>query len=458
MRFLILALMSTLLAGSELSARLDRILDGVPRNGLAGVAIIDLETNKRIYARDAALPLSLASTTKALVSAAALTHLGTKFTYRTQVVGLGPVVAGHVPGLGVIGGGDPCLDGHFANEKPSDFFVEWAEALKRQGIVAIDGDLVIDNRLTSGPIRPESYPQDQDNQQRWYSAPASGFAWNDNCIEVRVVPTRVGEAAEVQVRPRSNRILVNNQAKTVAGKGDKAIYVTRALAANTVTVSGSYSQATPWFPLAIQRDPELLAGEELRTVLGETGITVRGTVRSGAVDRRLGPLFVTHSSPLLPAMTVMNQHSQNFYGEQTLRVLGFNRFKEGSLIAGAKATKEILTGLIGPQASEITILDGSGLSYGNLGSAGAMAAVMAAMHKSPVGADFRSTLKLKDVGKAKGFVKTGTLAVATCLVGYVDAPSGRKFAFALLFNKGETKDFRWAPALREAIFRTLSDG
>lgn len=457
MRFLILALMSTLLAGSELTARLDRILDGVPKNGLAGVAIIDLDTNQRIFARDANKPLSLASTTKALVSAAALTHLGTKFSYRTQVVGLGPVVAGRVPGLGVIGGGDPCLDGHFADDKPSEFFLEWAATLKRQGVVAIDGDLVIDNRMTTGPIRPESYPQDQDNQQRWYSAPASGFAWNDNCIEVRVVPTRVGQAAEVQVRPRSARILVNNQARTIAGKGDKAIYVTRAMDTNTVTVSGSYSQATPWFPLAIQRDPELLAGDELRAVLAEAGITLSGTVRSGAVDRRLGPLFLVHASPLLPAMTVMNQHSQNFYGEQTLRVLGFDRFHEGSITAGAKATKDILEKLIGPLATEITILDGSGLSYGNLGSAGAMAAVMAAMHRSPVGADYRSTLKLKDVGKAKGFVKTGTLAVATCLVGYVDAPSGRKFAFALLFNKGETRDFRWAPATREAIFRTLSD-
>jgi D-alanyl-D-alanine carboxypeptidase/D-alanyl-D-alanine-endopeptidase (penicillin-binding protein 4) len=357
----------------------------------------------------------------------------------------------------VIGGGDPCLDGHFTDDEPDRVFVGWAEALKRQGISAIDGDLVIDGRLFSGPIRPGTYPQDQENLQRWYSAPASAFAWNDNCIEVRVVPTRVGQVAEVQVRPHSPRIQVVNQTRTVGAKGDKAIWVARAADANSLTVTGSYSQATPWFPVSIYSDPELLAGDHLKDVLIRSGISVTGTVRLGPVDRRLGPVVIDHASPLIPALTVMNQHSQNFYGEQTLRVLGFERFHEGSVTAGCNATIAILRRLVGPLADQITLQDGSGLSYGNLGSAGAMAQVLLTIHQSAVGPQFRSTLKNKEVGKAKGYVKTGTLAVATCLVGYLDAPSGKRFAFALLFNRGETRDFRWAPSAREAICRAMAE-
>ena len=447
---------AVLLPAADIDGRIALILSGVPRGGLAGVAITDLMTGERCVVHNAAQPLSLASTTKALVAAATLSQFGPAFQLKTRVLALGPVKNGAIPGIGIIGGGDPCLDGHFSDDEPERIFAGWAELLKRQGITRIEGDIVIDGRLFSGPIRPATYPQDQDNLQRWYSAPASAFAWNDNCIEVRVVPNRVGQPANVEVRPRSARITVDNRARSIAGTGDKAIYVTRALDDNTVTVTGNYSQATPWFPLAINQDPELLAGDQVRASLIQAGITVSGQVRLGPVDPR-NPLLVEQANPLVPALTVMCQHSQNFYGEQFLRLLGFQRYREGSIAAGSKAISEALTRLIGPVAAEINVIDGSGLSYGNQGSAGAMCAVMVAMHKSPYQQSFYDSLKVKDVGRAKGRVKTGTLAIATCLVGYIDPASGGRYAFALLFNRGESRDFGWAPKIREQIYRVMAE-
>ena len=143
--------------------------------------------------------------------------------------------------------------------------------------------------------------------------------------------------------------------------------------------------------------------------------------------------------------------------EQFLRLLGFQRYREGSIAAGSKAISEALTRLIGPVAAEINVIDGSGLSYGNQGSAGAMCAVMVAMHKSPYQQSFYDSLKVKDVGRAKGRVKTGTLAIATCLVGYMDPASGGRYAFALLFNRGESRDFGWAPKIREQIYRVMAE-
>lgn len=444
------------LLGSELDSRIDKILKGVPQGGLVGVAVYDLGVNRWLVQHQADQPRMLASTTKALVAAAALTQLGPNFQFRTQVYALGQV-GPRIQGLGVIGGGDPCLDGFFSDEEPEQFFVRWADQLKRQGITAIDGDVVIDNRLFSGPIRPRTYPQDPDNQQRWYSAPASAFAWNDNCIEVRVMPTRVGEAADAQIRPVSSRISLVNKARTVAGKGDKAIFVIRDRDANGVTVSGNYSQATPWFPLAIYADPDVLAGEQLRAVLVRCGISVAGQVRLGPVDPRAGHLVIEHNSPLPPAVTILCQRSQNFYGEQILRILGCERSGVGSIDAGAAATKNIITRMIGAHAEQITILDGSGLSYGNSASAEVMVEVLSAMHRSPLRDTFYSSLKEKNVGRVQGRVKTGTLAVATCLVGYIDPPSGHRLAFALLFNRGTAKSYDWAPKIREQIYRLLAD-
>ena len=444
------------LSASELEDKCDRLMEGVPRGGLAGMAVYDLGVNTSLYRHEADQPRTLASTTKALVAAAALSQLGPQFRFRTQIYSVG-VLGSRIQGLGVVGGGDPCLDGHFTDDEPERIFSGWAEQLKRQGITAIDGDVIIDGRLFSGPIRPATYPQDQDNQQRWYSAPASAFAWNDNCIEVRVVPTRVGERATIEVRPISSRISVVNKAVTVAGKGDKAIFVTRALEGNSVTITGNYASATPWFPLSIYSDPDLLAGDQLKASLQQAGIAVAGRVRLGPVDLRGGRLLIEHASPLVPAVTLMNQHSQNFYGEQLLRILGYERFHDGSLVSGSKATIQVLKRLVGEHADAITLLDGSGLSYGNEASAEVMVEVFSAMHRSPLRDDFYNSLKERNVGKIQGRVKTGTLAVATCLVGYLDPPSGHRLAFAMLFNRGTSRDFGWAPKVRDQLYRVLAD-
>ncbi len=455
-RILILTAVAALLGASDFDDRCRAVLAGVPAGGLAGVVVADAATGAVLYQRNGDQQLSLASTTKALVAAAALAELGPSFQFRTRVVGLGPVQDGTVPGLGVIGGGDPCLDDHFSDKDPDAHFRTWAQQLKAAGVTLVQGDIVIDGRLFSGPIRPDTYPQDAENLSRWYSAPASAFAWNDNCLEVRVVPTRVGQPCEVQVRPRSPRVVLVNLTRTASGKGDNRLHVARAPDANAITVSGTYSVATAWFPLAIHSDPELLAGEHLKAVLLENGVHVAAgtSVRLGPVQP--GPPLAGGEHPLLPALTVMNQHSQNFYGEQVLRVIGFLRAGEGSIAAGTKAVKQALLKLVGPAASSIELQDGSGLSYGNRASASAMVAVLTAMAREQYREDFYGTLKDKDRGNTAVRVKTGTLAVATCLVGYADPPGGRRRAFAILFNKGESRDFGWAPRTRDQLVRVIA--
>lgn len=450
------ALSTVTAVAADLDARIGQLLDSVPRGGDAGVAVYDLGVNTWLSRHDADKPLSLASTTKALVGAAALSQLGQGFVFRTQVWSIGPL-GQRLGGLGIVGGGDPCLDGHFSDDEPDRFFTDWAQKLRQQGVQAIDGDLVIDNRLFSGPDKPTTYPKDQENQQRWYSAPASAFAWNDNCIEVRVMPTRVGERAEVQVRPLSARITVVNKVRTVAGKGDKAIFVTRDADSNSVTLTGNYAQATPWFPLSIHDDPDLLAGDHLKAILQRNGIPVAGQVRIGPLATQGGRLLIDHTSPLVPAVSLMLKNSQNFYGEQILRILGFERSREGSIEAGATATKTILRRIIGAHVDQITILDGSGLSYGNSASAEAMVDMLVAMHRSPLRDAFYDSLKERNLGKLQGRVKTGTLAIATCLVGYIDTPGGRRRAFAILLNKGSARNLDWAPKLRDSLYRAISD-
>lgn len=445
------------LVGASVGDRLQAALAGIPRGGRSAVALFDCRANAWVYTWNAGEPMKTASTAKLFTAAAALAELGPEYRFRTRLVQLGSRQQDAIAGLGIIGGGDPCLDEHFAEGgDPDRFFAGWAATLKAAGIRRIAGDVVVDTRLFDGPIRPATYPSDAANLQRWYSAPASAFAWADNCIEVRVLPTAIGQSAEVQVRPQSPRIQVANATRTVASaKGD--LVVARAADGNALTVSGTYSQPTAWFALSIHSDPDLLAADHLVGHLRRAGIAVDGQVRLGAVDEA-APVLVEEVHELLPALTILNQRSQNFYGEQILRIIGARKLGEGSVASGTRAVLASLRRIVGEDAATIELLDGSGLSYGNEAPAGVMVRLLAVMERSRFGADWIATLKEYDpVAGRQSHVKTGTLNVAVCLAGYIDGPTGGRHAFTILLDRGSSSSIDWAHQLRKKLYRIIAE-
>ena len=464
MPLLLLALLLTCLLScaalsnaADVGQTIDVVLAKAPKGSKTAVALVDLDARQWVLKRNADQSLSLASTTKLITSAAALVGLGTDYVFQTRLVGLGALGAdGTLPGLGVIGGGSPCFDEHFADGRdPDAVFRGFATEMKRLGVRRIAGDLVIDPRLFSGPIRPDTWPADQTNLQRWFSAPCAAFAWNDDCIEVRLIPGAVGAPCTVETRPRSSRIRIVNSTRSLAnGAGKNAI--SRALDSNTIIASGTCGRATAWFPLAIASDPELLIGDHLKAICADSGIPISGTVRLGAVDPTAGPLLIDLKQPLIPAINVMNQHSHNFYAEQLLRLLGVARSKEGSIIAGRTAAITVLEEHFGTGMGPVTLLDGSGLSYGSEASAAYLVNLLDAMHRSDVGPTYRASLKEKNAPGMSAQVKTGTHNESRALAGYFDGTSKRHYAFAILLNRGDSASFGWADKMREDLFHALA--
>lgn len=442
-------------AAADLRATLDGILAGVPQGGRSSVVVYDLQNRQLLYSVRGGEQMTPASVAKLVVSAAALLELGPDWRFTTRLVASGAVADGAVPGLTVVGGGDPCLDTHFYSD-PDEPFRRWAAALQARGVRRIDGDLVIDGSLFSGPIRPTTYPQDHENQQRWYSAPASAFAWNDNCLEVRLSPTQPGQPCAVQVRPRSPRVQVRNLARTAAaGKGDRAFVVNRDAAANLLTVSGQYGKPADWFALAIHSDPLLLAGDHLRAVFTDAGIEVRGRVIEGVAPAG-GTVLVEDGHPLGPALQILNTNSQNFYGEQILRVLGVRRRQEGSIAAGCLAVEDILREKLGRDIAGWTLVDGCGLSYTNQACADFLARLLVQMDATPAAAAWRATLKVRTVGRARALVKSGTLDVARAYAGYVERPANRgRVAFVILLNRGDARAITWAITMRDRLLEAI---
>jgi PBP4 family serine-type D-alanyl-D-alanine carboxypeptidase len=456
LRSAVLLALAAILAAADPTPGCQAALAGVPAGGQAGVAVWDCRAKAWAFRSGADRPMRLASTTKLLVAAAALAELGRDFQFTTRVFALGPVSGGTVPGIGVIGGGDPTFDEHLApGGDPEAILKDWAERIRAAGISRVAGDLLVDPRLFGGPIRPLTYPGGHANLVQWFSAPASAFAFNDNCIDVRAVPTRPGQPCLIQTRPRSPRIAIVNRTATAAGRGDGRFAVDRDDESNQLTVSGSYDRTTAWFPVSIQRDPDLLAGDAFRAALTDAGVQVAGTVKLGPVDPALGPRLVEHRSQLLPALGVMNHRSQNFYGEQILRLVGRKAGGDGTVLAGAAAVRESLLRLAGRPAAAIELVDGSGLSYANRAPAEAMCTVLAAIDRHRIRDDLIESLKDKPVAGITGRVKTGTLATASSLVGWVDGPNGR-FAFAILLDQGDARAWGWGAGVREKVYAAIA--
>ena len=161
---------------------------------------------------------------------------------------------------------------------------------------------------------------------------------------------------------------------------------------------------------------------------------------------------------LAPALGVFLTRSQNFYGEQILRVLGMRRRGEGSVAAGCAAVHDIIQQHLGADVGGYTVLDGSGLSYGNQACADFLARLLWTMDRSPHAALYRDSLKVMDSGRIKGRVKTGLLAIARTLAGYLERPDGSRVLFVILLNQGSAKGFGWGPDLRTKLFTAICRG
>ncbi len=396
----------------------------------------------------------LASVTKLFVSAAALLEYGPQHQIITNISSYRPLINGHCQSLYITGSGDPCLDEHFSKGKPEDIFTTWIAALQQQGLTHIDGDLIIDDSLFSGPDKAPTWPQDHRNMQQWYSAPASAFAWLDNCIEAQVQPGSLGSKAVVHYRPFATEIKVVNKTRTVSSVKRPRILVSRAERSNTITVSGAYAQETAWFPLAIHDNPALLHGQHFLYRLRDAGIIVSGQVRLGLTPERHHVLH-SHSSTLGPALTILNQRSQNFYGEQLFRLIGAQRFRKGNLDTGKKALKRILQEKLNIHPDLHNIIDGSGLSYDNSASASTVCALLSALQKTSHAQTFHDSLKNMTIDKQPFFVKTGTLAVARCLAGYF-TKNEQCYAFAILLNKEAGAVSSWSSSAKQAYKRIAS--
>ncbi|MGH7717901.1 MAG: D-alanyl-D-alanine carboxypeptidase/D-alanyl-D-alanine endopeptidase [Gemmatimonadaceae bacterium] len=447
------------------------------RNAHWGVLIVDPLRGDTIYSRNAGKLFLPASNMKIVTGAVALAELGSDFRFRTMVAARGTVRGGVLAGdLIVHGRGDPS----FSDSMRTSAVVpmrEMADSLAARGIRRLTGRV-----LRGSDVFPDAsygFGWSWDELGEPYSAGVDELILNEGFgrITVRAGPVP-GAPPSVVTMPVAGYPPVRILAVTSVRRDTTLLATTSLLpaapaarleiaydsASGGLLVTGSLAVGDSVTRTVAYRDQPAALLAALRQAMGTRGIEVGGAVVTPAP--REDTLFAYQSPPLRDILRVFEKPSQNQVGEILLKTLGLERTGVGTADSGRRVVESWLAAW-GAEPDGFVVRDGSGLSRYNYLSPETIVRTLDAMRRHP---DFRifydalavagvdGTIRSRMRGtRAEGNVhaKTGTLANARSLSGYVTTADGRMLLFSVLCNNW-TVPVREINAVQDAIAVALA--
>ncbi len=425
----------------QLAARLDRILaDPALTRAHVGLVVQVAETGEVLYEVQGEKLFVPASNTKIVTAAVALDVLGADYRWLTTLAADGPVVDGVLQGdLWIIGGGDPWLTREDVHS--------WPDLLAGAGIRRIAGDVVGDDRAFEGPQWGQGWYW-HEIYASW-AAGVSALQVRPNTVRARLVPAEsVGLPALFELEQPGPSLPIEFRVRTGApGSSVRLRYEPPPEGGKVVMVGWIPAGDTVKLHLATHH-PTLYLLAHLERALAQAGIEVEGDFRR-AIDAAPpdDPTWshVLVSNSLGAAVSEMLKPSDNQMAESILRTVGLEMAGEGTAEAGIAIGSDVLQRW-GIEPGAMSLSDGSGLSRYNRIAPNAMARLLRAMwHHSqyrvfldgmPIAA-VDGTLRQRlsgTPGEKNVRAKTGSLASARALSGYLTDGSGETLVFSLMVN------------------------
>jgi len=455
----------------ETTTQLNLLLADLPeKQAICSAMVVELASGKVVLNLNADRKLIPASNQKLWVLAAAAVDLGESFVFRT-------ILAAKDEELYVIGSGDPGFgDARLVESRGGSITGElerWASVLAASGLKNPGDRLVFDDTLFD---RQWTHPSwEARHLQKAYAAPVSALIINNNCIDVTLRPAeKVGEPVGCSMVPPNDAVEIVNRCLS-GGNGEPII--NRPGPEMRFVISRRCGKKWEFPPVAVS-DPVALFAGAFRQVLRDRGLAVDPNVRTGRVrlpDGNLPPdlrILAEYRTPLPEVLGRIGKNSQNLFSEALLKRLGYEWSRRtgsphhiGSWETGRLAVLDFARRARVP-LEEPDFDDASGLSRGNRMSAAQAVGLLSYMYHHPSRDLFVSSLALagrdgslkRRMAGLAGTVhaKTGYLNGVRTLSGYVVTPSGRWFAFSVLFNgiKGATKPFN---DIHDQVCRLLAD-
>ena len=369
------------------------------RNATWGVLIVNPRTGDTLYSKNAGKLIMPASNMKIITSAAALTLLGPDYTYRTTFLADGPVHDSLLDGnLLVIGRGDPTISDNMRGVATT-VMDALADSVRAHGIREVTGSLA-----RVGDAFPDSihgYGWEWDDLGEYYAAGVDELIFNEG-----MAPTTL--------RPPPD------------------------------TVRDSLYSGPA-------KDPATGYLNAFNDALLRKQITVDAGVMDSILPTpfKMDTLFTFISLPMRNIIPALMKPSQNQIAEILLKTIGLERGGMGTADSARKIVGQLLLSW-GVQPDGFVIRDGSGLSRHDLLSPETIVRVLDRIQQDTAFAVFYNAMPiagvdgtLKDRMKgtpAEGNVhaKTGSIASARSLSGYVTTADGERLIFSVLSNNWTT--------------------
>jgi len=437
---------------AEFSEQLEDIFDDPNfNNSIWGVSIQSLVTGEYFYKRNENKLFMPASNQKLLTSAAGLLLLGPMYRFKTEVYSTGAVDGSILNGDLIIKGfGDPTISGRFNNDDMTKIFRDWADTLSALGIDEIRGNIIGDDNAFDDTRLGKGWAWDYESE--WFAAPTSALSFNDNCVDILIKPGKKGEQAILSVMPETKYAVVLNKVLTVGKDSATNVQIFRERGTNIISVYGSIREGDDSLKVyATINNPTQYFVVTLKEILQQKGITVSGFASdmddlTDITDYSKAKLLFTHHSVFLKdILKVLNKNSHNFYAEQLLKTIGFEKKGFGTAERGIEAVKSVLNS-IGINTDNMEIVDGSGLSRLNLISPNQITVLLNYMYKSDVFTYFYNSLPVGGVDgtmadrvrktRAQNNVraKTGYINGVRSISGYIFTGDKEPVAFSIIAN------------------------
>jgi serine-type D-Ala-D-Ala carboxypeptidase/endopeptidase (penicillin-binding protein 4) len=459
-----------------LTRELDAVIAAHPLLATAsiGAQVYDLSTDTALWQRQSEAPMSLASTAKLFTSAAALRALGPGYVWRTALYcnevrnAASGARDSTIETLYLRGRGDPTLD--LAGLRVL------ATNLADLGIRRISREIVLDATFFDSSTEPPHFG-DQPKEAAAFRAPVSALSVNRNSVTVVVKATPEG-GPSIRLDPPVGeyvKIVADELVSTPDGKTRIRIEVTPKQDRLELKISGQLNADGPPFYRRIRiDDPLAFAGAALRMALAERGIRSPSRVLNGPVPTTAKLLVAIDSPPLGEVVRRMNKFSDNFLAETVFKTLGAQQRTgagPASWSDAVTAMRAYLDSLVftGTGVHTIRLDNGSGLFDASSASAAQLVTVLRSSHRDfRFAPDFLASLPIGGVdgtlqsrfanrtATALVRAKTGTLASASTLAGYVGTDTAHLIAFAVLLNGLQPVQRGPARALQEDLVDVLA--
>ncbi|MFB2583738.1 D-alanyl-D-alanine carboxypeptidase/D-alanyl-D-alanine endopeptidase [Herbiconiux liukaitaii] len=453
-------------------------------SGRWSISVEDLDTGETLIDLDGDKLAEPGSFVKTYSAGAAWVKWGPDHTITTPVKQSGSVAGGTLTGdLILVGQGDLTMGGRtkadgtvdFANldhndanplpgatltpEDPLAGLDELAAQVKASGISAVNGDVVVDDRLFTGELQDK---------------PVTPTVINQNLLDVLITPGAAGEPATAALTPAVAPWTLDNQVMTVAAGEESGIAAPKPSPTdpNTLVITGTIAEGDdPSLKVYELEDTATFARTALIEALGRAGVTVTAdavaenpadTLPDSAAVTALPAVAELESLPLSEEVTYVMKVSYN-RGAQTLMCR--LSAEAGEPDCGPAAGMAMgLAGEIWADAGLDTLgaslIDGSGLE-GNYITPQNAVEIQSIMAARPDAEAWRDTLPILGVdgslaavqpdspAAGKVFAKTGTLLGSDSfngrlrlstktLGGVMETEGGRYLAFTIIVNQGFT--------------------